>query len=108
MSNELVEKPKASISVTMAEKFGMESAPFLATLRATIMPNGRATNEEVGAFLIVAKQYDLNPFTKEIYAFKGHGGGIQPMVSVDGWLKIVNAHPQFDGMNFTFHEDPHG
>lgn len=86
-----------SIMVDMASRFGMERAAFESTLKKTIIP-ADATNEQVASFLIVAKEYDLNPFTKEIYAFPGKGGGIQPIVSIDGWLKIINNHPQFDGM----------
>jgi hypothetical protein len=48
----------------------------------------------------VAKQYNLNPILKEIYAFPAKGGGIMPIVSIDGWLNIINSHPQFDGMEF--------
>ena len=42
----------------------------------------------------------LNPFTKEIYAFPDKGG-IVPVVGVDGWARIINEHPAFDGMDFN-------
>ena len=51
------------------------------------------------ALLIVAGQYKLNPWTKEIYAFPDKGG-IVPVVGVDGWSRIINSNPQFDGMDF--------
>jgi hypothetical protein len=51
------------------------------------------------ALLVVADQYGLNPFTKEIYAFPDKGG-IVPVVGVDGWLRIINSHAQFDGLEF--------
>ncbi len=38
--------------------------------------------------------------TKELYAFPAKGGGIQPIVSIDGWARIINDHPMFDGMDF--------
>lgn len=91
-----------SIITEMAHRFGMEKPAFEVTLRKTIMPV-EATNEQMAAFLIVAREYDLNPFTKEIYAFPTQQGGIQPIVSIDGWLKIINSHPQFDGMMFEDH-----
>jgi phage recombination protein Bet len=65
------------------------------------------SKEQVAAFLLVAKQHDLNPFTKEIFAFPSRGG-IQPIVSVDGWMKLINSHPQFDGMDFYDHFDEAG
>ena len=50
---------------------------------------------------MVARQYNLNPVTREIYAFPKKGGGIQPIVSVDGWTNLCNSHPAFDGMEFV-------
>jgi RecT family len=54
----------------------------------------------LAAFLLVAKQYDLNPFIKEIYAFPSKRGGIVPVVSVDGWCSLINRQPHFDGAEF--------
>ena len=90
-----------SVIATMAQRFGMDKRAFESTLRATIMPKD-CSSEQVAAFLVVAQQYDLNPFTKEIFAFPSRGG-IQPIVSVDGWMKLINSHPQFDGMEFYDH-----
>jgi hypothetical protein len=39
----------------------------------------------------------------EVYAFPGKGGGIQVIVGVDGWFKLANDHPQFDGIEFVDH-----
>jgi hypothetical protein len=52
--------------------------------------------------LIVADQYGLNPFTREVFAFPDKGAGIVPVVSVDGWARILNDHAQFDGLEFVF------
>src|SRR3546814_21059220 len=52
------------------------------------------------ALLIVANQYALNPWTKEIYAFPDTNNGIVPVVGVDGWARIINSHQQFDGMTY--------
>jgi phage recombination protein Bet len=91
-----------SIIADMAGRFGMERTAFEATLRKTIMPQATG-NEQIAAFLIVAREHDLNPFTKEIYAFPTKDGGIQPVVPIDGWLKIINSHPAFDGMEIEEH-----
>lgn len=55
--------------------------------------------------LVVANQYKLNPFTKEIYAFPDKQNGIVPVVGVDGWSRIINQDPQFDGMEFSTSDD---
>lgn len=85
-----------------------DTQAFTAVLVDTVMPKSGATNQQVTAFLMVAKEYKLNPITKEIYAFPGKGGGIQPIVSIDGWLKIINSHPQFDGMEYFDDKDDNG
>jgi len=88
-----------SVTVFMAEKAGMDPAAFEQTLRATVFP-ANAPREAFAAFLLVAKQYNLNPVLKEIYAFPAKGGGIVPIVSIDGWMNLINSHPAFDGMDF--------
>lgn len=92
----------------MAEAYKMEPIAFAQTVKATVFPNGQATNEQLAAFCIVAREYGLNPFTKQVYAFPAKGGGIVPMVSVDGWASMVNSHPQFNGMNFRYERDETG
>lgn len=90
-----------SVIQDMATRFGMDKRAFESTIRATCMPgNVQVSNEQFAAFLLVAKQYDLNPLTKEIYAFPAKSGGIQPIVGIDGWCNIINSHPQLDGITF--------
>src|SRR5436190_3027820 len=100
---QMEQKKKASLSQIMAARFDLEPAVFIETIKATCFPKGTVTNEMLIAFLSVANEYELNPFTREIYAFPNKNGGIQPIVSIDGWLKLINRHPQFDGMEFVDH-----
>lgn len=89
---------------TMATRFSMDPTKLLDVLKATVIKtrNGRAaSNEEVAAFVVVANQYDLNPFTREIYAFENKGA-IIPIVSIDGWAKTVNRSAGFDGCDFEY------
>ncbi len=94
---------RRSVLVDISMRYGMEPQAFEATVRATCMPSGKeqVSREQFAAFLLVAKEYDLNPLTREIYAFPGKGGGIQPIVSIDGWMSMINKHPAFDGMQFN-------
>lgn len=103
-----IEQPKRSILVSMASRYGMEPRAFEATVRATCMPNQNVTQEQFAAFLLVAKEYDLNPVLKEIYAFPTRGGGIQPIVGVDGWANLINSRPECDGIEFEDHLDDQG
>lgn len=88
------------LSNKLAAKFGMEDSDgVMQTLKATAF-KGPVSDAQMTALLIVANQYGLNPWTKEIYAFPDKNNGIVPVVGVDGWARIINEHPQFDGMDF--------
>lgn len=99
MSKELTATEKKSVIEFMAGKYGMERAAFEAVIKETVMP-GNVKNEEFVAFLSVAKEYDLNPLTKEIYAF-AKGGRVVPIVPIDGWSRIINRRPELDGIEFN-------
>lgn len=93
---------RKSLIVSMANRYGMEADKFQQTVMATCIPNGKCSNEQFAAFLLVANEYGLNPITREIYAFPSKGG-IQPIVGIDGWMTIINNQPDFDGMEFEDH-----
>jgi len=85
----------------LAKTLGMEGegTELMAVLKATAF-KGQVSDAQMAALLLVANQYGLSPWTKEIYAFPDRQNGIVPVVGVDGWARIINAHPQFDGMDF--------
>lgn len=89
-----------SLLAKMASRYGVEPQKMLATLKATAF-KGEVSNEQMMALLIVADQYGLNPWTKEVYAFPDKNNGIVPVVGVDGWSRIINTHPDFDGLEFV-------
>ena len=107
MSNELARKDNRPLLARMADRFGVDPDKMATTMKATCFrqrgrdggPAPEVSNEQLMALVIVAEQFGLNPFTRELYAFPD-GGGIVPMISVDGWIRIVNEHPQFDGIEF--------
>lgn len=102
-----IEPARQSLIATMAAKYQMDPDQFAKTVRATVMPS-QHTNEQFAALMLVANEYDLNPVVKEIYAFPAKGGGIVPIVSIDGWLNLVNSHPACDGFEIEFHDDENG
>lgn len=55
-----------------------------------------ATNAEMTVVSSIFAKYDLNPFIREGHAFIS-GGKLQVMIGLDGWLKIANRQPDFDG-----------
>ncbi len=66
-----------------------------------------ATNAELAIVTGVAAKYDLNPLVKEMAAFVS-GGKLQVTVMIDGWYKMVNRQPTFDGVEFDDHIDANG
>lgn len=101
MSSTLVVQQVAQL----AAQFSIpESEELVAVLKATAF-KGNVSDAQMSALLIVAGQYGLNPWTKEIYAFPDQNNGIVPVVGVDGWSRIINSHPQFDGMDFEQDEE---
>lgn len=95
-----------SLVTKFAERFGVDGDKLLNTLKATCFKTKEpASNEQMMALLVVADQYRLNPFTKEIFAFEDKHKGIVPVVSVDGWARIINEHPQYDGIEFAYSDD---
>jgi phage recombination protein Bet len=95
MSNALT-----TLTGTLAKRFELgDGAGLIETLKATAF-KGQVSDAQMTALLIVANQYGLNPWTKEIYAFPDKNNGIVPVVGVDGWARIINGNAQFDGMEF--------
>jgi len=101
-----VDAPLSALS-TLANRFGVESnAVFLKSLKDVAFRSPNVTTEQLMALVVVANQYQLNPFTRELYAFPEKGGGIVPIVSVDGWYRILNEQPEFDGIEYGEETDP--
>ncbi len=90
----------SKLTQTLAAKLDMgDGADLINTLKATAF-KGDVTDAQMTALLVIANQYGLNPWVKEIYAFPDKQNGIVPVVGVDGWSRIMNEHPQFDGIEF--------
>jgi len=96
----------ATLTSNFATRFGLESNQdeLMVTLKATAF-KGQVSDAQMTALMLVAQQYNLNPWTREIYAFPDKNNGIVPVVGVDGWSRIMNDHPQFDGMEFKQDDD---
>ncbi len=86
----------------MAAQMNVTPEKLFSTLKDTVFQG--ASESELVALVLVANQHGLNPFTREIYAFPKKGGGIVPVVGIDGWIRIMNSRPEFDGIEFRFGE----
>lgn len=98
---------RMSAMESMSTRLGVSEQELTAALTKTVFAGCRSQAEFL-ALIVVANEYRLNPLTKEIYAFPAKGGGVVPMVSVDGWITLMNSHPMFDGIEFEYHNDEKG
>ena len=90
----------SELTLTLSKKLELGSPEGLLDVLKNTAFKSNANDDQLTALLIVANQYSLNPWTKEIYAFPDSRNGIVPIVGVDGWARIINQNPQFDGMEF--------
>ena len=89
-----------ALTQNLAQRLDLgDGSGLMETLKATAF-KGQVSDAQMTALLVVANQYSLNPWTKEIYAFPDRNNGIVPVVGVDGWARIINGNPLFDGMDF--------
>lgn len=91
-----------SLLVRIAERYHVDADKMSATLKATAFRSKtEITNEQLMMLLVVADQYKLNPFTAELFAFPGERG-LVPIVSVDGWIRIINERPELQSIAFDY------
>lgn len=90
----------------MGSRLNCDPVKLHQTLKDTVFKG--STDSELLALVVVANEYQLNPLTKQLYAFPAKGGGIVPVVSIDGWVAMANNHPQMDGLEFETHRDADG
>lgn len=110
MTAEADQAKHPSLITKFASRYSVEPNKLIATLKATAFKQpvdkqtgiaAEVSTEQLMALLIVADQYGLSPWTREIYAFPDRKrGGIVPIVSVDGWARIINEQEQLDGIEF--------
>jgi phage recombination protein Bet len=108
MANTAVAVTKnATLMKKFADKFGVDQGEVGNILKATAfkVKDGVVSDDQMAALMIVANEYGLNPFVKEIYAYPDKQNGIVPVVGVDGWSRIINEHPQMDGIEFRYSDE---
>jgi len=77
-------------------------AQMIETVKQTVCKG--ATDAQLKMFIEVCKATGLNPFLKEIWFVPNVG----VMAGRDGYLRIANDHPQFDGMSTVVERDDQG
>ncbi len=49
--------------------------------------------------LRLANKYQLDPLSDEISLLQNQDQTYQPFITIDGWSKLINNHPQYAGMS---------
>lgn len=88
------------LSEIMAAEYQMDDEEFRKVIKNTVMPNPNVTNEHITAFLVLAKEYEMNPFSEQIHAFP-HRNGIKLIVGYDGYIQVANRQPTYEGFELT-------
>ena len=79
-----------------------EQREFIETIKQTVAKG--ATDAQLKMFIEVCKGTGLNPFLKEIWFVPAVG----VMAGRDGYLRVANEHPMFDGMETKVERDDKG
>ena len=107
-TNVAVMQKKSTLTGKFAAKFNVDEQEVMNILKSTAFKQrdgNPPSDNQMMALMIVADQYGLNPFVKEIYAYPDKSNGIVPVVGVDGWSRIMNDHPQMDGIEFRYSDE---
>ena len=84
-----------SNAITVQEQETQWPKDKIQTIKNTVAVG--ATDDELNMFLSIAGKYELDPFLHEIW-FANMGNRNVIMTGRDGYLKIANRHPNFDGI----------
>lgn len=98
-----VAKKQENALESLARNLNVDKKVLQNTLMRTAFKECKTTEDFVTA-VIVANKYGLNPLLREMYVFPARGGGITPIVSIDGWISLVNRHASFDGVSLVENE----
>lgn len=96
----------SGIVATMAAARGLKPALFLDSIkRALGQPD--ITTETLCLYLLTCNKYDLDPMTGEVFLIE-KAGKCSVNIGVDGWSKVINREPQYDGCEFDDQFDDAG
>lgn len=97
----------------MAERYGVNSRDLLDTLKDTCFAVKQGDTPfsctEMAAALVICEKYQLNPLTREIYVTRNPKTGLLlVIIPIDGYYKISNRDPNYDGAEFRYDMGPDG
>ena len=102
-------KPRPALSVVERSvmRSGLSSDSFVRLLIQSALSRLTIWSQaDLDRLLMLSERLGLDPLNNEIYATEvtpenGKKARMVFVVGVDGWSKIINSHPKFDGMKFV-------
>jgi hypothetical protein len=86
------------------DRSGMTYATFVRSVTQNAFGSLNVWSEaDLERLLLTCEAMGLSPVGRDIYAVRQEGQGPEVVLAVglDGWARVVNRHPEFDGMEFT-------
>src|SRR5574343_204065 len=96
LSTEVITNKKGALE-SLAGRLDLDANVLAETLKKTAFSLCKDDAQFISA-IVVANTYGLNPILREMTAFPGSSGGVVPVVMIDGWIKLVNRQPNYDGV----------
>jgi hypothetical protein len=101
---------RQSIASTAAAQLGVEPNKVCELLRnvwKTSRGSDPLSDHELFQGMSLIARFELDPITREIYVTRDGKGRLLTIVGIDGWIKILDRTPHYDGFDqeLEFSED---
>jgi len=90
----------------LSELVKVDQKELIDLLKKNSLPN--CSDAEFAFVVGLCNTYQLNPLTNEVCFLRTKGGRLIPYVEYDGWVKIANRQPEYNGVEFTENFDING
>ncbi|WP_304526752.1 recombinase RecT [Halomonas sp. I5-271120] len=107
MTKQFASLAQEKIVIDLAEQFQISAEHFLTVVTKGLSSrlSREMTELEVLSVCTLIKRYRLDPIAGHLYLQEtGHGpiSKIRPVLTIDGWLALLNGQEEFDGIEFSY------
>jgi len=107
MTTDLTTTTKRSLVADLAAQAGLSPQNYYEAVKRQCGCAG-AEDSDFAALLLTARAHDLSPIMREMWLFPGQNRSVRPVISHDGWFKILTRHPRYVHHVFREGEDDDG
>ncbi len=93
---------RRSVEESVAAKLGVNTDKLCDLLRNvwhTSKGQPELTKQEMFNGMSLIARFDLDPISREVYVTRDKTGRLLTIVGIDGWIKILNRTPHYDGFD---------